>query len=159
MTNSLSRWREGHAFSHGLLTKLLIGKTYLDALPSNLSDEWLAVLGRDLRQYEAFMRHVDRSGFDCSRTMLILAHIFRERGKLDENETTTCLVLAGDNMFQEYQTLLEREIVGRVLDFKFPIDSAAYIEIVDSKIRKAFPSRNFATRPLSTFHPTDSNSP
>ena len=159
MINALSRWREGRAFPHEKLGQFLIGKTYLDALPSNLSDEWLTVLGRDLRQYEAFMRHVDRSGFDCSRTMLIVAHIFRDRGKLDEIETTTCLVLAGDDMFQQYQTLLEREVVGRVLDFKFPSDSAAYVEIVDSKIRKAFPGRNFATRPLSTVRPTDSNSP
>ena len=159
MTNSLSRWREGQAFPHQLLTKLLIGKTYLDALPSNLSDDWLAVIGRDLRQYEAFMRHVDRGGFDCSRTMLILAHIFRDRGKLDENEVTTSLVLAGEDMFQNYQMLLEREIVGRVLEFEFRTDSAAYIELVDSKIRKAFPGRNFATRPLSTVQPTDSKSP
>ena len=158
MTNSLARWREGQAFPHELLTRLLIGKTYLDALPANLSDEWLTVLGRDLRQYETFMRHVDRSGFDCSRTMLILAHIFRDRGKLDETETTTCLVLAGDDMFQQYQALLEREVVGRVLDFKFPADSTAYVEIVDSKIRKAFPGRNFATRPLSSVQPTDSSS-
>ena len=159
MTSALSRWREGQGFPHEKLGQFLIGKTYLDALPSNLSDEWLTMLGRDLRQYEAFMRHVDRSGFDCSRTMTILAHIFRDRGKLDETETTTCLVLAGDNMFQEYQALLEREVVGRVLDFKLPSDNAAYVEVVDSKIRKAFPGRNFATRPLSTVQPSGSNSP
>ena len=159
MTSALSQWRGGQAFPHEKLGQFLTGKTYLDALPFNLSDEWLTVLGRDLRQYEAFMCHVDRSAFDCSRTMLVLAHIYRERGKLDETETTTCLVLAGDDMFQEYQTLLEREVAGRVLDFKFPADSAAYVEIVDSKIRKAFPGRNFATRPLSTVQPIDSNSP
>lgn len=158
MTNSLSPWPEGQAFPQELLTKLLIGKTYLDALPSHLSDNWLAVLGRDLRQYESFMRRIDRSGFDCSRTMVILAHIFRDRGRLDENEVTACLVLAGDDIFREYQTLLEREIVGRVLEFEFRTDSAAYIEIVDSKIRNAFPGRNFATRPFSTVQPTDSKS-
>ena len=76
-----------HATDDLALSKLPSGKTYASALPSALSEAWLHLIGRNLLQYESFLRGyaLGADGERCAeaRPKALMKLIVGARGRLD----------------------------------------------------------------------------
>ena len=142
---------EGRATSPSVLSKPLVGQSYVAALPSALSDGWLRAIRRDFLQYESFARGLalgaEAESLAESRTTALMEHIIRDRGDVTTEEARTCVNRNSASLLHAYQAVLEREIVIRSLELKYKNknNTDAFLRIVDQTIRRAGPSRVLPT--------------
>jgi len=127
--------------SHALqrLAALLQGQGYEHALPAALSDDWLIVVGRELRRLEQLWMDSDASADDPALAIpvLLVTHVLRDRSQWVLKMPIELSVDDAPRIFNKLQFLVEREIVGRAVGIAFESDVAQYLADIDQLIGEA----------------------
>lgn len=121
------------------LATLLQGQGYEHALPTALSDDWLLVVGRELRRLEQLWMDSDASADDPALgiPVLLVTHVLRERSQWVLKTPIELSVEDAPRIFNKLQFLVEREIVGRAVGIAFESDVAQYLADIDQLIEEA----------------------
>jgi hypothetical protein len=113
---------------------LLSSRSYAEALPTELPDEWLEKLGRDLRQIEAPYTSEAGTGAELACAMYLISHLCLQRSGL---QVARWDLSEFGKLLEALQYLIEREIVGRAVGVRIPSDAKAFTALVDSLIASA----------------------
>lgn len=121
------------------LADLLRGHGYERALPAAMSDDWLFLIGHELRLLEQLWKDTGASREDPALAIpvLLVTHALRERS---QSILKTPIDLSIDDapwILNRLQFLVEREIVGRAVGIAFESDVVHYLAYVDQLIEEA----------------------
>ena len=111
------------------LMDLLRGRSYEEALPVALPDEWLVKIGRDLRQIEAPRLYEEGSGAELALAMYLLSYLLLQRSRL---QVVRWDLSELGKLLEALQFLIEREIAGRAIGVRIASDSTTFTGLVDA---------------------------
>ncbi len=155
--------------SHDLrrLAALLQGHDYDRALPAAMSDEWLVVIGRELRRLEHLWTGLSASADDSALAIPVrlVTHVLRARSRFVLETPIELSVEDAPRILNRLQFLVEREIVGRAVGIAFESDVGQYLADIDQLISEAVrreeasgnPSNFTRAKPRSRRRPKESS--
>src|SRR3954452_17259624 len=94
------------------LNELLRCRSYAEALPAALPDNWLYRIARDLRQIEAIQLGLEGERPDLARPILLLSHLLSQRSR---QRVVRWDLDALGKLLEAFQCIVEREIVSRLI--------------------------------------------
>ena len=104
------------------LNELLRGRSYAEALPAALPDNWLHRLDRDLRQIEAIQLGLEGERPYPARPILLVSHLLIERSR---RKVVRWDIEALGKLLEAFQCIVEREIVSRLIGISTEADAAS----------------------------------
>ncbi|MEP7294618.1 MAG: hypothetical protein ABI702_00390 [Burkholderiales bacterium] len=128
-----------------VLAKLVHGKSHEAALPTELEDNLLQQISRDLRQLEPLWterdaeNEHDAQGREMAGPLLLITHVLVAKARAEN-------ALHPDLAWHQYefpvvlntfQFAVEREVVARHVGIRFRSDPDAFMSLVDKKIERS----------------------